>query len=275
MSEVEIFSIGDELLRGIVQDSNSFWMAKRIAARGASLTRVTVLPDQPDLVADELRAAIERRPALIVTQGGLGPTDDDRTREAIAIGTRHPLEPNPDAEEIVRRRYAELAEAGRVTDATLTEPRLRMSRLPRGARPLDNHVGGAPGVVLELETTVIVALPGVPPELHWIWENSLAEDLDGILGPGGYAEITVTLAVRDESSIAEMLRGVQAAHPDVYVKSRAKGFEEGEEVRVTLSAPGENDADARALVEGAFASLREGLEAKGISILEGENSEAG
>jgi molybdenum cofactor synthesis domain-containing protein len=266
--EVEIFSIGDELLRGIVQDSNSFWMAKRIAARGASLTRVVVLPDDPEVVADELRRATDRGPDLIITQGGLGPTDDDRTREAIAIGTRHPLEPNPDAEEIVRRRYAELAAAGAVANAELTEPRLRMSRLPRSARPLDNHVGGAPGVVLELERTVIVALPGVPPELQWIWENSLAEDLDRILGPGGYAELTVTLRLRDESSIAEMLRGVQAAHPDVYVKSRAKGFEEGEEVRVTLSAAGESDDDARGLVDAAFADLRAGLADMNIDFLD-------
>jgi molybdenum cofactor synthesis domain-containing protein len=275
MSDVEIFSIGDELLRGIVQDSNSFWMAKRIAARGASLTRVAVLPDEPEVVADELRLAIGRGPALILTQGGLGPTDDDRTREAIAIGTRHPLEPNADAEEIVRRRYTELAAAGAVADDAMTEPRLRMSRLPRGARPLDNHVGGAPGVILELERTVVAALPGVPPELHWIWENTLAPELDRILGPGGYAEVTFTLDLLDESSIAEMLRVIQAAHPGVYVKSRAKGFDQGEEVRVTLSAAAAGDAEARSLVEAAREELDRGLGGRGIGTLGEETSRNG
>ncbi|MEX2557167.1 MAG: competence/damage-inducible protein A [Actinomycetota bacterium] len=268
MTEVEIFSVGDELLRGVVQDSNSYWMAKRIAARGASLTRIQVLPDAPPLVADELRRALERKPALVLTQGGLGPTDDDRTREAIGLATGRPLIPHVEAEAIVRRRYAELASAGRVESPELHEARLRMARLPEGARALDNHVGAAPGVLLEVGATAIVALPGVPPELHWIWENSLAPELDRILGPGGFAEITVTLDLRDESSIAEMLRGLQSRHPEVYVKSRAKGFEDGEEVRVTLTAAGPDDAAARRLVEAAFADLQAGLDELRIAILQ-------
>jgi molybdenum cofactor synthesis domain-containing protein len=267
MKGVEIFSLGDELLRGIVQDSNSHWMAKRIAARGAALQRIIVLPDRPDVVAAELRAGIERGPALIVTQGGLGPTEDDRTREAIALATGRPLVPHPDAEAIVRRRYAELADAGLVADASLNDARLRMAILPQGATALDNQVGAAPGVVLTEGATTIVALPGVPPELHWIWEQPLAPALDRVLGPGGFAEVTVTLDLRDESAIAEMMRDLASRHPRVYVKSRAKGFEEGEEVRVTLTAAGATDADARALVDPAVAELRAGLAAAGIRIL--------
>jgi molybdenum cofactor synthesis domain-containing protein len=268
MKDVEIFSLGDELLRGLVQDSNSFWMAQRIAARGARLTRVVVLPDDPPVVAEELRAALRREPALLITQGGLGPTDDDRTREAIALATDRPLEPHAEAEEIVRRRYAELTAAGHVADPTLHDARLRMARLPRGARALDNHVGGAPGVVLEIGGTMIVALPGVPPELHWIWQNTLAPELDRILGPGGFAERTVTLDLRDESALAGMLRDLAARHPSVYVKSRAKGFEKGEEVRVTLTAAGEDDTAARTLVDAAFDELNRGLQDLGIPILD-------
>lgn len=268
MNDVEIFSIGDELLRGVVQDSNSHWMAQRIAARGARLTRVVVLPDDPPVVAEEIRAALRRSPALVITQGGLGPTDDDRTREAIALATDRPLEPHADADAIVRRRYAELAAAGRVTDAELHEARLRMARLPRDARALDNEVGAAPAVIVETAGTTIVALPGVPPELQWIWENSLAPELERILGPGGFAEITVTLDLRDESAIAAILRDLASRHPDVYVKSRAKGFEKGEEVRVTLTAAGEDDAKARTLVQAAFGELRDGLRNVGVALLD-------
>ena len=268
MKTVEILSLGDELLRGVVQDSNSFWMAQRIAARGASLTRIVVLPDDPEVVAAELGRAIGRAPALILTQGGLGPTDDDRTRDAIALATRRSLEPNPEATEIVRRRYAELVAAGVVTDAALHEARLRMTRLPRGAVALDNQVGAAPGVVLELERTTIVALPGVPPELHWMWEHSLAPELDRILGPGGFAELTVSLDLRDESALAEALRELQSRHPDVYVKSRAKGFEDGAEVRVTLTAAGPSDEAARALVDAAFADLGNALGELGVQVVE-------
>lgn len=267
MSTVEIFSVGDELLRGIVHDSNSHWMAKRIAARGASLERIATLPDRPDIVAGDLKAAIGRRPALILTQGGLGPTDDDRTREAIALATGRPLTPHAEAEAIVRRRYAELAAEGRVADAAMSDARLRMSLLPRGAAALDNQVGAAPAVVLNESGTTIVALPGVPPELQWIWDHPLEPLLDRVLGPGAFAETTLTLDLRDESAIAEMLRVIAARHSDVYVKSRAKGFDEGEEVRVTLTASGPDDARARGLVDSALADLQASLTAMKIRII--------
>lgn len=267
MKAVEIFSIGDELLRGIVQDSNSHWMAKRIAARGAALVRIATLPDRPDVVAGDLRAAIDRRPALILTQGGLGPTDDDRTREAIALATGRRLTPHPEAEAIVRRRYGELAAAGRVADVTLSDARLRMSLLPEGASALDNQVGAAPAVVLNESGSTIVALPGVPPELQWIWEHPLRPLLDRVLGPGGFGEVTLTLDLRDESAIADMLRGVAARHPFVYVKSRAAGFEEGEEVRVTLTAPGADDEAARGLVDSALEDLRASLAGMHIRLI--------
>ena len=268
MKQVEIFSLGDELLRGVVQDSNSFWMAQRIAARGANLTRVQTLPDAPPVIAEELHRALDRGPALILTQGGLGPTDDDRTREAIALATGRSLALHDEARAIVTRRYRELAEAGKVDAPDLNEARLRMAMLPGGARALDNHVGGAPAVLLELGETHIVALPGVPPELKWIWENTLAPELDRILGPGGFAELTFTLDLRDESAIADMLKPLQERHPNVYVKSRAKGFGAGEEVRVTLTAAGPDDDSARASAEGAADELRMELAARAIAIID-------
>lgn len=267
MTDVEIFSIGDELLRGIVMDTNSHWMAKRVAARGASLRRVAVLPDDPPVVAAELRTAIERGPALILTQGGLGPTDDDRTREAVALATGRPLEAHAEAEAIVRARYAALAAAGAVADASMTASRLRMAHLPRGAIALDNHVGGAPGVLLPLGRTAIACLPGVPQELWWIWERTLAPHLDAILGPGGFCEITVVLSERDESRIAPAMMAVASRHPAVYVKSRATSFDQPDaRVRATLTAAGATDADARAAAEAAFADLRTVLAAADVRI---------
>lgn len=267
MTGVEIFSLGDELLRGLVMDTNSHWMAKRIAARGAALRRVAVLPDDPPVVATEIRAAMERRPNLIVTHGGLGPTDDDRTREAIALATGAALQPHAEAEAIVRRRYAELADAGAVADAAMTDARLRMAMLPAGAVALDNRIGGAPGVLLTAGATTIVCLPGVPQELWWIWEHSLAPHLDAILGPGGFCEITVVLSERDESRIAPAMLAVAGRHPDVYVKSRATSFDQPDpRVRATLTAAGANDARARATAEAAFDDLRRTLADHGVTI---------
>jgi len=266
LKTVEILSIGDELLRGIVQESNSHWLAQRIAARGAALRRVQVLPDEPELVGHEIAAALERAPTLLITHGGLGPTDDDRTREAIALGTRREQELNAEAEAIVRRRYRELAKAGAVADNEMTDARLRMAQLPRGSVALDNQVGGAPSIFLPLGATTLVALPGVPPELFWIWDNSLSPYLDELLGPGGFAETTFEIESRDESAIAAVLQEVQSRHPHLYVKSRAHGFGESDLLRITVHATGKSDEAARAAADAALIDLREGLAEKGISI---------
>lgn len=268
MKTVEILSIGNELLRGIVQESNSHWLARRIAARGASLLRVTTLPDDVTVVADEVRAALGRAPVLLITHGGLGPTDDDRTREMIAAGTGAPQRRDAAAEAIVRRRYAELASAGAVDDASMTEPRARMADLPRGARALDNQIGAAPAFALPCGPTTIIALPGVPPELYWIWEHSLAPLLDELLGPGGFAELTLELDLRDESRIAALLQSLQTDHPEVYVKSRARGFGDDDHIRVTLAATAPDELSARDAVARSEADLRDALTREGIAIRE-------
>jgi molybdopterin-biosynthesis enzyme MoeA-like protein len=186
------------------------------------------------------------------------------TRETLSVATGLPLEPHAVAESIVTRRYAELHAAGAVAEASLHEARLRMARLPRGALALDNHVGAAPGIVLPVGTTTIVSLPGVPPELFWIYEGPLAPVLDQLIGPGGFFEWTAVASTRDESAIAALLAEVQRRHPDVYVKSRAKTFEDADAVRVTLAASGGSDAEARALVEAAKADLVDALAGVGV-----------
>lgn len=266
MKNVEIFAIGNELLRGIVAESNAHWLAKRIAARGASLQRVTVLPDDITVVANEIRAALGRTPDLLVTHGGLGPTDDDRTREMIAVGIGVPQELDETALSIVRRRYRELHAAGVVDTAELDDARARMACVPRRAQAFDNEIGAAPAFAVAAGSTTIVALPGVPPELWWIWENPMAPFLDDLLGPGGFAEETLHLDLRDESRIAYLLKLVQEEHQRVYVKSRAHGFEEGDDVRVTLASTAESDDAARAAVVRASSDLRAALGAEGISI---------
>lgn len=263
----EILAIGNELLLGIVQDTNTHWLCRRITGLGGRVRRAALLPDDLDTIGEEFLCALEREPDLLVTTGGLGPTQDDRTLEAIAQALSLPLEENEEALQIVKRRYRELFEQGRVDSPELTEARGKMARLPRGALPLDNRVGTAPGTLLRRDPTTIVSLPGVPSEMKDIWENALQPYLEEIFGKGFYLERTLVVKINDESLLAPILREYQSAWPQVYIKSRPKGFDEGLKVLVTLAMSGERD-----LVEGTIdrlvQELRDRLQQAGLPVEE-------
>jgi len=139
-----------------------------------------------------------------------------------------------------------------------------MTMLPCGSRAFDNTVGAAPAFAITTGETTLVALPGVPEELWWIWENSLSPLLDDLLGRGGYAEVTLTLEMHDESRIAYLLRLVQDEHEGVYVKSRANGTEDV--IRVTLAGTAASVEEARDAVARAESDVRAALAAERIDV---------
>ena len=153
-----------------------------------------------------------------------------------------PLELHPEAERLVRDAYVRFAAAGLVPFAELNEARRKMARLPQGAEPVPNPVGGAPGVVLRREGTTFVSLPGVPEELEAIVEESLGGVFAGIFRVAHYEERTLVVDLQDESAIADILGAVEQAHPEVYVKSRAKKMGPAVTLRITLSARGDDAA---------------------------------
>jgi len=252
---VEIIAIGNELLLGIVQDTNTHWLCKQLTGLGGRVVRAALVPDDLRAIRGELRRAMDAGRDLIITTGGLGPTQDDMTLEALAEVTGRPLEENPEALKMVEKRYLELFEAGRVDEAALSESRRKMAKLPKGAIPLYNSVGTAPGVLIRHEGSMIVALPGVPAELVDIFRNSLKPYLSELFGDVFYLEETLVVETNDESLLAPILKEFQRAWPKVYIKSRPKGFEEGMKVQVTLAMSGE-----RASVEKTLAGLLEGLQ---------------
>jgi nicotinamide-nucleotide amidase len=148
MPTCEIIAIGNELLQGDVLDTNTHWLIQQVTELGGRVTRAVMVRDEPDAIAHELHGARERGTALILTGGGLGPTDDDLTLGAVAKATACPLQLDPLALEMVRCTYEDLVDRGVFADAAMTPAREKMACLPRGATPLDNPVGAAPGVLL-------------------------------------------------------------------------------------------------------------------------------
>ncbi len=196
---VEILVIGNEVLAGNVLDSNSHWLCGQVSARGGQVRRVTVLRDDPAEIEDGLLAALARRPALIVTCGGLGPTQDDLTVAAIAAALGREVAEHPAAYAMVRDLYARLFALGEVTTPDMLPQRAKMAQLPASAEPLENRVGAAPGVLLQHDGSTLVALPGVPAEMKDIFTHSLLPRLGDILPEQAYGERTIRTRVWDES----------------------------------------------------------------------------
>lgn len=266
-AHAEIIAIGNELLLGIVLDTNTHWLCRQITGLGGRVRRAALLPDDLDAIGEELQRALAHEPDLIITTGGLGPTQDDMTLQAVAGALGLSLEEHPDALRIVERRYRELYEQGRVDSPDLTEARRKMARLPRGALALDNRVGTAPGALIRRGKSTIVALPGVPSEMKEIWENALRPHLERIFGRGFYLEKTLVVEINDESRLAPILREYQNAWPQVYIKSRPKGFDEGLRILITLAMSGER-SDVETTVGRLIRELTDRLRREGLSVSE-------
>lgn len=261
---VEILAIGNEVLAGDVLDTNSHWLCQQFARRGVRVMRITVLPDDPTIIGEALLATLGRRPALVITCGGLGPTADDLTLAAIAAALDRPLNEDPIAYAMVRDLYALLYARGHVTTAEMTPARAKMARLPAGAQPLPNTVGAAPGVLMTHDNVLIACLPGVPAEMKDIFENALWPRVAAAFTGGAYAERTVPTDCWDESILAPAVDAVAERHPQVYVKSRAQVYGSGIADFVTLAVRGETPAAAEGLLDAAAADLRMALAAVGV-----------
>jgi len=234
MIQAVILAIGREILRGRIQDSNSFALARRLTGIGYAVMRAVACDDDLSAITREIRRAVQDEATLVIMTGGLGPTDDDMTLLALAEATNHPLILDEEARRLVAARYAALAQSGAVEDPRLSPSREKMARIPRGARALPNPVGAAPGVWLEEGGTTFVALPGVPAEMIRILDNSVVPELASRSGLAVYRERRITTLARDESEVAIVLRRIGRDLPEVFLKSHPTHF--GSDVRMQVFA---------------------------------------
>lgn len=217
--KVEIICVGNELLIGKTLNTNSHWLAKRATALGANVQRITVVSDDVSEIAIALREALRRKPRFIITTGGLGPTFDDKTLEGIAKGLNQKLEVNNRALKLVRGKYEALLKEGRIEKIELTPSRTKMATFPKGSKPLHNPVGTAPGMLADVKQTCVIALPGVPPEMEAIFDESVAPMLKKEAGKSAFFETSIYIEGIMESSLAPLIDRVMHANPLVYIKS--------------------------------------------------------
>ena len=239
----EVLACGTELLMGEIVDTNSAYLAARLPATGVELRHVSLVGDRMEDLVEAFQRGVSRS-EVIFTTGGLGPTPDDLTREAIAAALGEEMEVDPQLlahlERTFQRRGTAMPE-GNIKQAT---------RIP-SAQSLPNPMGTAPGWWVEKDGVTIVAMPGVPPELERMWlyevEPRLRQRQQGVvilsrtLKTFGYAE----------SAISDQLRslfGRENPYLGIYAKSDG--------IQLRIIARGETEADARQLLQPLEEEIR-------------------
>jgi nicotinamide-nucleotide amidase len=213
-----LITIGDELLLGFTIDTNGAFIARKLAEQGVAVVRRTAVGDTVDAIATAVREALERTGAVITT-GGLGPTSDDMTRDAVALVFDRELRVDEAHLEWMRERWRK--RFGR----DMPESNRRQAMIPEGARKLDNKHGSAPGVLVEDARGWVLLLPGVPRELRGMTEDTLLPLVRerGLTGKGNVIKSrTLRTTGVAESLLADTLASPAAGESVNAILSEAK-----------------------------------------------------
>jgi nicotinamide-nucleotide amidase len=235
--------VGTELLLGQISNTNAQWISERLAEIGVDVMHHQEVGDNPERIEEALRHALSHAEVVIVT-GGLGPTQDDITRQAVAEVSGASLVRHRGLEDMIRAKFAR---AGR----EMTESNLVQADVPEGARAILPERGTAPGLAVEIRGTRLYALPGVPAEMREMMEETVLQELSSLAGPASIASRIVRCVGIPESRVAELTDDLfrSSANPTVAYLAG------GGEVKVRLTAKARSREDAEALLEPLVAEV--------------------
>ncbi len=242
---VEIVAVGTELLLGQIPDTNSQWLGEQLAANGIASHFHQHVGDNHERIVLAFRTALARSDAVIVC-GGLGPTQDDITRAALAEVMNAPLERHEDIVESIRKMFDS---RGR----TMPDNNLFQADVPRGASIIVQTRGTAPGLICPVGLKVVYAVPGVPYEMTDMFERAILPDLLARERAGGTTSVITSRVLRtwgaSESALAEAVgERFEALSDDgrVTIAFLASGIEG---IKVRITARGDDAEHARSLLE--------------------------
>jgi nicotinamide-nucleotide amidase len=253
---VELIAVGDELLYGDIVNGNAAWLGRELADVGLPVAMSTVVGDTTKLIAEASRGALARGSGAVLFTGGIGPTQDDLTREGIAAAAGVALHRDPGLESALREAFgARIARGG----PRVPEMNYRQADLPDGASPLPNPAGTAPGIVFEFGGAVSYLMPGVPHEMKAMFAQSVLPDLLARVGqPSVVVHRVLRTAGMWESAVAEALAGEVTRLAPVGNPTIAF-LASGGQTRVRISARARDRASALALIEPVETAARAAL----------------
>ena len=241
----EIIAIGSELLVPPRLDTNSLFITERLNDYGIEVRAKAVVGDRPADLEAVLRAAMARTD-LVVLCGGLGPTDDDLTREAVSAVTGRALREHPDLVHAIEQRFA-------ARGARMPGINRRQAMVPEGADVLPNAFGTAPGLWLEHDGHVLLLLPGPPAELKPMVERVLAERLAPIAGRGRLSRRVLRICGRTESEVDELVAPAYSRWAMEHPPIATTVLTSPAQVELHLSVRTYPAADAQARLDAAVA----------------------
>src|SRR3954470_361292 len=244
--KAEIIAIGSELVSGQALDTNSQWLSRELGGLGVEVHYHTTLGDILEENVDALRIA-GARADLVLLSGGLGPTQDDLTREALARVAGVPLVEDPASLEAIAAMFAR-------RNRVMPERNRVQALLPLGAEPLPNPVGTAPGIWMRLGNALVACLPGVPSEMRVMFRDQVAPRLRLLEGRGRViVHHKINLFGKGESDI-------EAAALDLTARGRTPevGITASEAtISFRVSAEGDTEDEARRAMESTVATIRD------------------
>jgi nicotinamide-nucleotide amidase len=257
---VELLIIGNEILTGNTLDTNSQWLAQRLLELDLRVNQIQVIEDNVELIAQAIKESIQRQTTLLITSGGLGPTFDDQTSTglALAIGKKPLL--NSQALKMIKRRYKKLKEQGLVKTDEITVSRKKMAYLPPNAEPLPNSVGTAPAIKLQIDSTIVFCLPGVPDELKAIFSEVVTPHLTTLADHTILQEI-IQVSIPDESTLAPLINGIMKRSPGVYLKSLPTPYQTRRTPRVAITASAPTKPEAERILQHTIRELQKSIKA--------------
>ncbi|MDL1901325.1 CinA family nicotinamide mononucleotide deamidase-related protein [Anaerolineae bacterium CFX9] len=242
----EIIAIGTEILLGEITDTNSVYIARLLRDLGINLYYMTSVGDNEARIAEAIRIALNRG-QVVITCGGLGPTVDDMTRQAVAAATNRGLTFHQELLDLIAQRFATFR-------ARMTENNRRQAYVPDGAVIVENPVGTAPAFIVETEQGVVISLPGVPREMKFLLNERIVPYLRDKFNLGGTvikARVLKTAGI-GESMLDEAIGTtlLEAGNPTVGLAAHSGQVD----VRITAKAP--TTVQAEEMIERVEAELR-------------------
>jgi len=232
--KAEIISIGSEILRGQISDTNSNFIAKKLVELGIDLENISVVSDNPESLLSTLKLAFQRS-GLIITTGGLGPTEDDITYQTIARALNLKLIKYPEAEENLKKFFKKI-------NKTISPCNLKQVYLPEGAKIIINQYGTAPAMILEKDNKIICSFPGVPYEMKNLIEENLIPYLKEKFPPSMIKKSKILkISGLGEASVNELIRDYMNKQTNYSFGIYANP--EDIQVQVTTQAPTEKEVE--------------------------------